>query len=110
MLDRSDRWMVLGLAAASCGVLLGEASGVGGVWLLHVAPLVLLAIPLVAGRYLGETRIERLARAFRPRKPRAARVSTAAIPFATPRLLPRGGGLIASSLSVRPPPAAVTPQ
>lgn len=97
--------MLLGLIAASFGVLLGEAVGVGGVWLLHVAPLVLLAIPLVAGRYLGEARIERLARAFRPRRPRGARVPTAAIPLRTPRLLPRGGRLIASSLSVRPPPA-----
>lgn len=74
--------------------------------LLLAAPLLLMALPLLAGRYLGENALDRLVRFAasrrRPRVPVAAR-STAHGPRA---LLARGGALLARSLAVRPPPAA----
>ncbi len=78
--------------------------------LFFMAPALLIAVPLFAGRYLGESLIERLAR----RRDRPHRRRTAAGP-SLPRLgapvgPPRGARLIAFSLAKRPPPAALLPQ
>ena len=71
-----------------------------------LAPAVLLALPLLAGRHLGEDVLERVrcARAVPParRRARAARL----LPLrrdARPGL--RGGLLLAAHLAHRPPPA-----
>jgi hypothetical protein len=72
--------------------------------LLFAAPWLLLLAPLIAGRYVGERSLLRLARAGRRppnRRPAAARARRR--PAA--RAFPRGGGLIGCSLAVRPPPA-----
>jgi hypothetical protein len=71
---------------------------------LFVAPWLLVLAPLLAGRYVGERSLRRLARAVGPRRlhrrPAAAPIRRR--PAA--RALARGGGLIGCSLAVRPPP------
>ena len=69
-----------------------------------LAPALLLALPLLAGRYPGEKVIERL-RA--PRRTHARRRTKQVTPRLSPvaRHMPRGGGLVASHLARRPPPA-----
>jgi hypothetical protein len=105
-MERRDLRMLLGLAAASCLLLFAEVAGFGGV-LFYVAPALLLAAPLLAGRFLGEAAIERFARAA-PARRRASRPKALAPAVQGPALvLPRGGRLMAFRLAVRPPPAAV---
>ncbi len=99
--------MVLTLLSSLC--LLAEAAGVLAPALLYAAPLLIVALPLIAGRYVGEDRIVRLARAARGRR-RGERAPRLSIPLAVrraTRAVPRGGRLIAHSLAVRPPPAAL---
>jgi hypothetical protein len=71
--------------------------------LLFLAPALLVAAPLVAGRYVGETLIVRIAarRSGPRRRPSALGDST---PPATALWLPRGTRLLAFSLAKRPPP------
>lgn len=77
--------------------------------LLFLAPALLIAIPLLGGRFIGEELIARLAaRRARPR-PRSASAPLAPPP-APATWLPRGARLIASALAKRPPPAALLPQ
>ena len=83
--------------ASALDALTGGCAG-----LAHALPFVLLVIPLLAGRYLGERHLVRLIGAPPPRSrrhtaPRGSRPLYA-------RTLPRGGCLIAHSLAVRPPP------
>ena len=102
---RRDRRLLLGLAALTlllaCLTLVGVHSDA-----LLAAPALVLALPLLAGRYVGEEQIARLAAAFVAVRRRAAH---ALVPTAgrASHVLPRGGRLIAFSLAVRPPPAAL---
>ena len=48
-MNRRDLRMLLALAAASCLLLLAQAAGAGGAF-LYLAPVLLLAAPLLAGR------------------------------------------------------------
>ena len=70
-MDRRDLRMLLGLALASSLLLLAEVAGAGGT-LFYLAPVLLLATPLLAGRFVGEAAIERFSRAA-PARVRAAR-------------------------------------
>ncbi len=72
--------------------------------LLYLAPLLVLLVPLLRGRFLGERTIQRLRErtAAREHGPRPAR--ELGVPRRAPLAFPRGGNLIASSLAVRPPP------
>jgi hypothetical protein len=71
--------------------------------LLYVAPALVLALPLLLGRYVGEGRIAAfVARSDAP-EARAAKQLVATHTFA--RLMQRGSCLVASSLAKRPPPA-----
>jgi hypothetical protein len=73
---------------------------------LLAAPLLALLAPLLAGRYLGEERIGRLAAARVAPRLRPARAPWSSVASRAPRaLVPRGGRLLATSLAVRPPPA-----
>lgn len=74
--------------------------------LLLAAPVLLLALPLLSGGYVGEELLHRIARSRASRHPRRRVPSDGppARPARTP--VPRGGALIAASLAVRPPPAA----
>jgi hypothetical protein len=86
---------------AAAGLLAGSVVGMGA-GCLFLAPAVLLALPLLAGRYLGAERLSRIARA---RNPRRIKVTVSGRPRPWGSVPPRGGLLIAASLAVRPPPA-----
>jgi hypothetical protein len=102
-MPRRDRSVLFALATLS--LLLGvlqSATGVSPDVLLAV-PGLLLLLPLLAGRYVGEDRLADLAgRAIAPR--RRSPVSLGSRRRA-PRVLPRGGRLIAAALAERGPPA-----
>jgi hypothetical protein len=107
-MPRRDRRVLVALTLLSSLCLLAEAAGVLAPALLYAAPLLLVALPLIAGRYLGEERIVRLVRAAGQRRRRPAqRLSAPAGARWALRAVPRGGRLIAHSLAVRPPPAAL---
>jgi len=97
------------LAATVCWVLaLGLLDSTEA--LLFMAPALLLAAPLLAGRYVGESLIERLAsRHERPRR-RLAASSLSPPRLGVLTLAPRGTRLIAFSLAKRPPPGLLLPQ
>jgi hypothetical protein len=102
-MTRRDRHLLFGLAGLTLALAALTLVGVHGDVLLAV-PALLFALPLLAGRYVGEERLARLAAAFvtTRRRPAGSLRTTA-----RRRMLavPRGGRLIAASLAVRPPPA-----
>jgi len=105
-MPRRDRRVLVALTLLSSLCLLAEAAGVLAPALFYAAPLLVVALPLIAGRYLGEERIVRLARGARQRRRRPVqRLSAPAGARWALRAVPRGGRLIAHSLAVRPPPA-----
>jgi hypothetical protein len=108
-MPRRDRRVLVVLTLLSLLALMAESVGVlTPALLLYAAPLLAVALPLLAGRYVGEERIARLAGALR--RPRRRLPGRVAVPAGTRRALravPRGGRLIAHSLAVRPPPAAL---
>jgi hypothetical protein len=88
-------------------LLLGAVTGHPD-WLAFAGPLCLLALPLVAGRYVGEDALDRLRR---DRPARRRRLIARGLPKGAQRvavILPRGGRLIAEALAVRPPPRSLT--
>ena len=106
-MPRGDRSLLLGLAVV--GVLFAATQPLTGVDpdVLLAAPLLLLLLPLLAGRYVGEASIARLAGRLMPRRRRPDR-APAAPARRTARVLPRGGRLIAAALADRGPPAPAT--
>jgi len=105
------RRALLSLAVASLALvawLLVHGVGAPFEGLVMLAPALAFAVPLLAGRYLGERAIER-ARTARTAAPAPRRRSTAAAPRRRPSLavVPRGGLLLASSLATRPPPSLI---
>jgi hypothetical protein len=102
-MPRRDRVLLLGLALVVCVLALAPLGAVHDDVLL-AAPALLFALPLLAGRYVGEDRLARLAAAFAPGRRRPVRARPPARRPA-PRVLPRGGRLIAAALAERPPPA-----
>ncbi|HEX3609437.1 MAG TPA: hypothetical protein VHU14_07205 [Solirubrobacterales bacterium] len=85
-----------------CWVFALAATGSTDV-LLFLAPALLIAIPLLCGRYFGEELIAKLA-ARRDRKPPRTRFVLPSAPVAPRTWRPRGRRLIAFSLAKRPPP------
>jgi hypothetical protein len=76
---RRDVHLLLGMAALTVALLLVQAAT--GVEVLMASPFLALALPLLAGRYVGERRIQRLVARFtgkvlRPACARATRWST----------------------------------
>ena len=107
-MTRRDRQLLFALAGLTLALASLTLVGVHSDVLLAV-PALVFALPLLAGRYVGEQQLARLAAAFvaaapAPPRPRSCRRARRA-----PHALPRGGRLIASSLAVRPPPAAPPP-
>jgi hypothetical protein len=95
-----------GLAVAlTCAWALGLAFSGSTDMLFYLAPALLIVVPLVAGRYVGESLVLKLAARGRVRRPRPLRTSR--IPRAHALQVPRGTRLIAFSLAERPPPGAV---
>ena len=80
----------------------------GSTGLLYAAPAVLLALPLALGRYVAEDRLAGLAgRRLHVRRLRPLRQPA---PRSRPRVMDRGGRLVARAMAKRPPPAgAVRP-
>jgi hypothetical protein len=101
---RRDQRILLGLAALTLlFAVVQSATGISGDVLL-AAPVLVLLLPLLAGRYVGEEGIARLCAFLAPlrRRPVAARATQ---PWRAPRVLARGGRLIAVALAQRGPPA-----
>jgi hypothetical protein len=101
--SRRDQHLMLGLAVLSVAfAVLQSLTGLNPDLLL-AAPALLLFLPLLAGRYLGEERLVQLA--ARSRAPQARAVSSSRPVLRAPRVLARGGRLIAVALAERAPPA-----
>jgi hypothetical protein len=97
-----DQRMLLTFAVGT-SVLFVLAAVAGHAELIaYAAPLLVVALPLVAGRYLGEERLRRLSSPARPRE-RLAPVARPAVRRPAV-LVPRGGRLIAHALAERGPP------
>jgi hypothetical protein len=103
-MTRRDRQLLLGLAAMTLALASLTLFGVHSDVLL-VAPVLVFALPLLAGRYVGEEQLARLAAAYRGARRRPAGTIAPRARRSESRL-PRGGRLIASALAVRPPPGA----
>jgi hypothetical protein len=101
---RRDQRILLGLAALTLlFAIVQSATGISADVLL-AAPGLILLLPLLAGRYLGEDGIARLSASMaRPRRRFAS--ALAADPRRAPRVLARGGRLIAVALAQRGPPS-----
>lgn len=96
-------WILACVAlVAAAGLAAGGATAAG---LLYLVPLLVLLVPLAAGRFPGERVLLRIGRGRRARCVEPRPVGDARAPRPASRLLPRGGRLIASALAVRPPPA-----
>jgi hypothetical protein len=93
--------VALALALAAALALLGLHLAGLDTGLLFLAPAFALTLPLLAGRYPGESVIVRARR----RPPRRHRFEP--LPSVRPpaRLLPRGGLLVGHALAGRAPPA-----
>jgi hypothetical protein len=103
---RRDLHLLLGLTALTLVLVIVQAAT--GAEVLLASPALVLALPLLAGRYVGERGIARLASRFVVRVGRAARALSARLPRAPRAVLPRGGRLLAASLAERGPPALGT--
>ncbi|MQA74888.1 MAG: hypothetical protein GEU88_11200 [Solirubrobacterales bacterium] len=75
--------------------------------LLAAVPALLVFVPLLAGRYLGAERLERLIARRAPGRSRRAPRRAARPTLGVRVCFPRGGRLIADSLAGRPPPLAL---
>lgn len=96
---------MFGLAVLSVAfVVLQSLTGLNPDVLL-AAPALLLFLPLLAGRYVGEEGLLRVV--GRWRAPRARPVSSVRPLRRGPRVLARGGRLIAVALAERAPPASL---
>jgi hypothetical protein len=104
-MPRRDRLVLLGLTLLSVALATVQSvTGLSPDFLLAV-PALLLVLPLLAGRYVGEDGLLRLAgRAVVRRRRSPSRLGARR---RAPRVLLRGGRLIAAALAERaPPPAA----
>ena len=103
-MPRRDQRILFGLAALT--VLFAVVQSVTGISgdVLLAAPALVLLLPLLAGRYLGEDGLARLSAFVAPPRRRAA-VARSTPSWRAPRVLARGGRLIAVALGRRGPPA-----
>jgi hypothetical protein len=103
MSARRDFRPLLAVALLGVAVLLGETVAGAHAGLLLLSPALVLLAPLLAGRYVGEERLERLVARYAPhRRPRPV---SASLPRRRPHAaVVRGGRLLASALAERGPP------
>jgi hypothetical protein len=107
-MPRRDQRMLMTLAVLSMAVAIVQSRlGISADVLLAV-PALLLFLPLLAGRYVGEEGLGRLVARRRVRPLRPAGTFGHARP--TPCVPPRGGRLIAAALAQRGPPALIAPR
>lgn len=106
MPSRRDLALMLFVSALFLGVAADVLSGgLNADWLL-LAPLVVLVVPLLGGRYVGEEQLARLRSALSPpphRKP--VRGLAPVAPRRAPELVALRGRLVARVHASRPPPA-----
>src|SRR4051812_36393857 len=100
-----DRRLLAALGGLAVVLVVAHgAAGVGADALIAV-PALLLFLPLLGGRYVGEERLSRLARPLRGfGRRRDVRVAR---PRSAPRAGARGGVLIAVALARRGPPQSI---
>lgn len=103
---RDLRHLLLALTLVGVSCVLPIALG-ATMDLLLAAPVVLLALPLLTGRYVGEEAIERIAQFIGTRAASRRRAPGRLTVRRGVALPPRVGALLAFALDVRPPPAAV---
>jgi hypothetical protein len=102
-MPRRDQRILLGLALLSVAFAATQSlTGLNPDVLLAV-PVLLLLLPLATGRYVGEDGLVRLATGWQAPTSRAA--SSVRPVLRAPRVLARGGRLIAVALAERGPPA-----
>lgn len=103
MPPRRERIILLSFAALIVAWLVVQALTGSDAGLLYVAPALVLALPLIGGRYVGEGQLNLVAskRTARPRRAAVRLLST----HTFVRAMSRGGRLVASSLAKRPPPS-----
>jgi hypothetical protein len=103
---RHDLRMLVFLAVVAMAWMLAQSVAGLSEGFALLAPALLLALPLLAGRYLGEDVLERVrvARTARPAPPRSRVVAIPRLRRAE-RSVARGGLLLAAHLAHRPPPA-----
>jgi hypothetical protein len=102
-----DQRLLIAAALVTSAVLLLAALAGHPDELVFAAPVFLLSVPLLAGRYVGEGTLERLRRKGPARRRRRSAGSGPSGLRPAAVLLPRGGRLIAAALAVRPPPLRV---
>ena len=108
MVQRRHLRLMFALACASLLLVLSAAGvGLDGDALLAV-PVLLLLLPILGGRYLGEDSLARLAARVAPAARRPVRTAAPSLRRST-RVPARGGALIAVRLAHRGPPAAGLP-
>jgi hypothetical protein len=105
MLSRLDRALLM--TAVTAVALLTAALTGNAELAAYAVPLCALALPLLAGRYLGEDALERLRER---REPSRARIAVGRLAGArrAAEAFPRGGRLIAQALAERAPPLGAT--
>jgi hypothetical protein len=103
MVPRRDRVVLWAFTLVVAAWMVAQALTGSETGLLYLAPALVLALPLVLGRYPGEEQLAELARTPRARDARLrARISA---PRGYVRVMHRGGRLVASAMAKRPPPA-----
>ena len=102
MPPRRDRIVLWAFAALVLAWMVADALTGSATGLLYLAPALVLALPLILGRFPGE---EALA-GFAAAAPATAAQAAARIPAPRSyvRVMQRGGRLVASALAKRPPP------
>jgi hypothetical protein len=105
-MPRRDQRLLLTAAVGTAVALVLAALAGHAELVAYAVPLLAVALPLLAGRYLGEETLERLRER---RQPARRRVATGVLPAARRAAVPfpRGGRLIAHSLAERGPPAVL---
>jgi hypothetical protein len=106
MVPRRDRVVLLSFALLVAAWMVAEALTGSQADLLYLAPALVLALPLILGRYVGEEQLAGLASRARTRPRRG--VSRVTGPRSYARVMQRGGRLVASGMAKRPPPAAAS--
>jgi hypothetical protein len=105
MPTRPDLRLMGALGGLAVGVALAQSVSGLGAGLLLLAPALVLLLPLLAGRYLGEETLTRWKAAFVPRPPRAAAALSARLPRLPRVAIAEGGALVGAGLGRRGPPA-----
>jgi len=106
---RDQRLLALAAAAAAAAALALLLALAGHPELLaYVSPLLVLALPLAAGRYPGEEAIGQLRSRRGIRRRRLSPAPATPLRRRAAALVPRGGRLIAHALAERGPPLLAT--